>query len=143
MRLWKQHLKDTVPAEYASRYHLAPDTRVWQVIKEALAHPVPERQWQDFLSMSPWFENHKHFLRNQVGRFRDTGRLAVATYGVTQAAAMARDFGPEKDPWLLNSLYANRTVQRPAGGLPAHNYGFFDDFRALQRPQDRRPVKKS
>lgn len=143
VRLWKQHLTDTVPAEYASRYHLAPDTPVWQVIKDALADPVPAKQWQDFLAMSPWFENHKHFLRNQVQKFRDTGQLAVATYGVTQAAAMARDFGPQKDPWLLNSLYANRTVEPSGNGLPAHNYGFFDDFRALQRPQDRRPVNKS
>ncbi|MFC6066314.1 hypothetical protein [Streptomyces ochraceiscleroticus] len=140
VKLWEQHLKDAVPAPYARRYGVSPDTRVWQVIKQAIEHPVPAEQWRDFLSMSPWFENHKHFLRTQVGRFRDTGRLAVATYGVTQAAAMAQDFGPDKQPWLLNSLYANRTVERPDGGLPAPNYGFFDDFRALQRSQDRRPV---
>ncbi|WP_413800891.1 hypothetical protein [Streptomyces iranensis] len=56
-------------------------------------------------------------------------------YGVTQGAAMTRDFGPDKQPWLLNSLYANRTVERADDGSPAHNYGFFDDFRALQSPQ--------
>ncbi|MGI5471877.1 hypothetical protein [Streptomyces sp. CA-132043] len=143
VKLWEQHMKDVVPAPYARRYGLPQDTRVWQVIKQAIEHPVPADQWRDFLAMSPWFENHKHFLQNQVRRFRDTGRLAVATYGVTQARAMTENFGPDKQPWLLNSLYANRTVEAPGGGLPAHGYGFFDDFKALQRPQDGRPVKKS
>ncbi|MEK8172023.1 hypothetical protein NKH77_30040 [Streptomyces sp. M19] len=103
--------------------------------------PVPEREWRDFLSACPWFEDNKRFVRDQVRRFRDTGRLAVATYGVTQGAAMTRDFGPDKQPWLLNSLYANRTVEPTRDGLPAHGYGFFDDFRALQRTRDRRPVR--
>ncbi|MEV6128368.1 hypothetical protein AB0M05_16275 [Streptomyces violaceusniger] len=138
VQLWKLHLKDKIPARFASRYHLPPDTLVWQVIKEAVEHPFPEEKWRDFLAMSPWFENNKHFLRDQVGHFRDTGRLAVATYGVTQGAAMTENFGPDKQPWLLNSLYANRTVERAEDGSPAHNYGFFDDFRALQRQQDRR-----
>ncbi|MGW7750254.1 hypothetical protein ACWGK6_01525 [Streptomyces violaceusniger] len=138
VQLWKLHLRDKIPARFASRYHLPPDTLVWQVIKEAVEHPFPEEKWRDFLAMSPWFENNKHFLRDQVGHFRDTGRLAVATYGVTQGAAMTENFGPDKQPWLLNSLYANRTVERADDGSPAHNYGFFDDFRALQRQQDRR-----
>lgn len=54
---------------------------------------------------------------------------------------MTRDFGPDKMPWLLNSLYCNRTVARPDEGPPAGTYGFFDDFRDLQRPEDRRPVR--
>jgi hypothetical protein len=141
VNLWKQHLSDAIPAQFARRYRLPSDTPVWKVIREALEHPMPEKKWRDFLSMSPWFEDNKHFLREQVGHFRDTERLAVATYGVAQAAAMAGDFGPNKQPWLLNSLYASRTVERRQDGLPAHNYGFFDDFRALQRPQDRRPVR--
>ncbi|WP_262700449.1 MULTISPECIES: hypothetical protein [Streptomyces] len=139
VQLWKLHLNDTIPARFARRYRLPSDTPVWKLIKEAIEHPFPEEKWRDFLSMSPWFENNKHFLRDQVSHFRDTGRLAVATYGVTQGAAMTRNFGPDKTPWLLNSLYANRTVERADDGSPAHNYGFFDDFRALQRPQDRPP----
>lgn len=133
VHLWKQHMRDAVPAAYARRHHLAPDTPVWKVISEAIEHPMPEAQWHTFLRLSPWFEHHKHFLREQVGRFRDTGRLAVATYGVTQAAAMTRNFGPDKTPWLLNSLYANRVARRAHSDLPARSYGFFDDFRALQR----------
>jgi hypothetical protein len=91
--------------------------------------------------MHPWYNSHKHFLREQVTKFRDTGRLAMAGYGVVQGASMAREFGPKKSPWLLHTLYANRTVKRSDGGLPAPNDAFFDDFRALQRSEDRRPVR--
>ncbi|GAA2674189.1 hypothetical protein [Streptomyces lunalinharesii] len=139
--LWKKHMGSTVPAPFAHRYGLPADLKVWQFLKQAVAHPVPEQQWRDFLSMSAWYESHRHFMRDQVDRFRSTGRLAVATYGIAQAAAMVRDLGPEKQPWLLNSLYANRTVQHSAAGELPHNYAVFDDFRALQRPQDRRPVR--
>ncbi|MGW8375526.1 hypothetical protein [Streptomyces sp. ODS28] len=141
MPLWRKHLTDKVSPRFADQYKLPKDTPVWKVIKQALEQPFPEKKWHDFLAMSPWFENNKHFLRDQMARFRKTGRLAVATYGVTQSALMGSDFGPKKDPWLLNSLYANRTVEKPKSGLPAHNYGFFDDFKAAQRPQDRKPVK--
>lgn len=141
VQLWKQHLSDPVPAGFARKYRLPQDTPVWQLIVEAIEKPMPESKWRDFLSMSPWFEKNKHFLRNQVSAFRRTGRLAVATYGVSQATAMTKDFGPHKQPWLLNSLYSNRTVERSHDGRPARSYGFFDDFRALQREQDRRPVR--
>ncbi|MFD7500330.1 hypothetical protein [Streptomyces sp. NPDC059850] len=139
--LWERHLRDTIPAEFARRYQLPSGTKVWQVIKQATEHPFPQHKWHDFLSMSPWFETHKHYLRNQVQKFRDTGQLAVATYGVAQAPAMVKDFGPKKQPWLLNSLYSNLTVQDGEGGAPARSYGFFEDFRALQRAEDRRPVR--
>ncbi|MEV6133708.1 hypothetical protein AB0M05_44075 [Streptomyces violaceusniger] len=141
VHLWKQHMKDTVPARFARRYRIPQGTPVWKIIAEAIEHPMPEERWRDFLSISPWFENNKHFLRDQMGRFRDTGRLAVATYGVAQGASMVRDFSPRKQPWLLNSLYGNRTVERTDDGLPVGTYGFFDDFRALQRSEDRRPVR--
>lgn len=138
---WKEHMSDTISAEFARQYKLPADTKVWQVIRQATEHPFTQTKWHDFLSMSPWYETHKHFLRNQMQKFRDTGQLAVATYGVAQAPAMVKDFGPRKPPWLLNSLYSNLTVQEGEGGKPARSYGFFDDFRALQRAEDRRPVR--
>nr|WP_180217892.1 hypothetical protein [Streptomyces albus] len=141
VQLWEQHLSDPVPAGFARKYRIPQDTPVWKLIRDAIEQPMPAGKWRDFLSMSPWFESHQHFLRNQVRAFRRTGRLAVATYGVSQAAAMTEDFGPRKQPWLLNSLYSNRTVEPSRDGLPARSYGFFDDFRALQREQDRRPVR--
>lgn len=136
---WRRHLRDRIPGGFARRYGADPDTRVWQVLKEAVERPFPQEKWDAFLAMSPWFHENRHYLRDQVGRFRATGKLAVATYGVVQAEAMVRDIGPDKQPWLLNSLYANRTVRTPDGGLPGRNRAWCEDFRALQRPRDGRP----
>jgi hypothetical protein len=135
VQLWKSHLTDRVSAEYADTYQVPRDTRVWQVIKNALENPFPKQRWDTFLRTSPWFEDNKDFLREQTEKFRATGQLAVATYGVGQDAAMstADDFGPEKTPWLLNSLFAARTVEPGPGGAAAPNYAWLEEFKALQK----------
>ncbi|TDD79653.1 hypothetical protein E1293_22725 [Actinomadura darangshiensis] len=141
MPYWRQHMRDGIPAEFARRHAMDPDMPVWELLRNSIRNPLPQATWNEFLALSPWFETRKHYLRNQVQEFRDTGRLAVATYGVLQAQAMVRDFGPGKPPWLLNSLYASRTVQPQSDGTPGRSYSWFDDFRALQRKNDRLPVR--
>ena len=131
--LYKQHLRDPVAAEFAQRHHVRPGTPVWQVIKQALKNPFPQQKWDDFLNAHPWFADHRRYMTEQMGRFRGTGKLAVATYGIGQDAAMSGDdFGPDSTPWLLNSLFCQKTVQRD-GGLPGRNRVWDDQFRALQR----------
>jgi hypothetical protein len=130
--LWKAHLEDTIPAEFAQRYGFAPETKVWEVVRAATDHPFPQQQWNDLLASSPWFENHKHFLRDQVQRFRDTGRLAFASYGFRQDTLMVRNLGPTSVPWLFNSVFAPYTVQPDTNGLTGQGYSWIDDFRALQ-----------
>jgi hypothetical protein len=132
IRQWENHLTDRVSREYADKYDIKQDTRVWQVIRRALANPFTQSRWHDFLSTSPWFDDNKHYLRDQTRRFRATGKLAVATYGVGQGIAGARDFGPDSKPWLLNSLFASRTVQKLPDGSPAPNYAWLSQFQALQ-----------
>jgi hypothetical protein len=129
---WKQNLTKPIPATYAEKYGVATNTQNWQVIKAALEQPFAKQRWDDFLSMSPWFESRKHYLRNQMKMFRDTGRLAVATYGFKQGSSMSNNFGPDKTPWLLNSVFAPRTIQANADGSAAANYAWIDDFKALQ-----------
>ncbi len=143
VRHWRAHLRDRIPPRFARRYDIAPDTRVWQLLKTAVDTPFPQEKWDAFLSLSPWFHKNRHYVRDQVQRFRDTGKLAVATYGVAQADAMVRDIGPDKQPWLLNSVYATRTVRAHEDGATGHTTAWFDDFAALQRPRDRRPVRTS
>jgi len=130
---WKAHLEDVISPDFAQRYGFAPDTLVWEVIRAAIEQPFPQQQWDDFLASSPWFESQKHFLRDQVERFRDTGRLAFASYGFRQDALMVQNFGPEKTPWLLNSVFAPYTVQPADNGLAGQGYTWIDDFSALQR----------
>jgi hypothetical protein len=132
VQFWADHLKDPVSPEFAGRYGVRPGTPVWQVIKGAIDQPFTQQKWDDFLALSPWFEANKHYLREQVGKFRGTGKLAVATYGVGQDAAMVEKFGPKSTPWLLNSMFCPHTVQPGKDGLPGRNRAWIDDFRALQ-----------
>jgi hypothetical protein len=132
--LFKDHLTDRVAAEFADKYDVPKDTRVWQVINNALNEPFPQQRWYDFLRTSPWFENNKHFLSEQMERFRSTGKLAVATYGVGQDAAMSgTDFGPDTTPWLLNSLFASATIKKKPDGADVPNYAWIEEFKALQK----------
>ena len=133
---WKRHMTDRIPAAFAERYGYAADTEVWQVIDEAIEQPFPSRKWDDLLSQSPWFEAKKHLLRDEMERFRSTGRLAVATYGFNQIPSMTAGWSATKPPWLLNSVFADLTV-RPAGqGMAAPGNAWLDDFRALQETAD-------
>jgi hypothetical protein len=129
---WQKHLNDPVSTEFAARYGVQRGVPVWQVIKDAIDHPFPQQKWDDFLAMTPWFEGNKNYLQDQVQKFRKTGRLAVATYGVGQDAAMVDKFGPKSTPWLLNSLFCPHTVQPGRDGLPGRNTTWVDEFRALQ-----------
>jgi hypothetical protein len=129
---WQAHLTDQISAQFADSYGLAPTTLVWQAIAAAIDTPFTQEQWNDFLATSTWFQSQKTFLRDQVGRFRQTGRLAVATYGIRQGIPMVTNFGPTKTPWVLNALYDNHMVQTAPDGLPGRNYTWFDDFRRLQ-----------
>jgi hypothetical protein len=129
---WLKHLRDPVPGEFTSRYGLPSGTAAWQVIADSIQHPFPQPKWDDFLSMTPWFASHCNFLRDQIGKFRATGRLAVATYGVTQDAGMVAHFGPDSTPWLLNSLFCPYTVRPGPAGLPGQTSRWIEEFRALQ-----------
>ncbi|MFJ5290953.1 hypothetical protein [Streptomyces sp. NPDC088348] len=129
--LWQKHMGDTIPAAYAEKYKVSPNTRVWQVIGNAIKKPFPQERWDDFLTMSPWFASNKDCLTQQVQMFRETGKLAVATYGVVQIESMQTGWGPDKMPWIINPLYANRTV-REENGKTGRTTVWFDSFHGLQ-----------
>ncbi|RXS70375.1 hypothetical protein EST92_24670 [Streptomyces sp. TM32] len=128
---WEKHMGDKIPEAYAEKYEVPPNTRVWQVIGNAFEKPFPQERWDDFLAMSPWFASHKDYLTQQMHMFRETGKLAVATYGVVQIESMQTGWGAHKKPWILNPLYANRTV-REENGKVGRTTVWFDSFRALQ-----------
>lgn len=130
---FREHLKKPVAPEYAKQYGLAKGAPAWQAVRAALQHPVPQGQWDDFFATTPWLAQNKSFLTDQVGRFRATGKLAVATYGIGQDTAMSStSFGPSSPPWLLNSMFCQHTVQPAADGLPGRNTWWTEEFQALQ-----------
>ena len=65
-------------------------------------------------------------------RFRATGKLAVATYGITQDNDMVAHWGATSTPWVLNSLFCPKTVQNAQNGLPGQTTNWADEFRAVQ-----------
>lgn len=130
---FREHLRRPVAAEYAKKYRLAKGTPAWEVIRAALQNPVPQQQWDDFYATTPWLAENRAFLTDQVGRFRATGKLAVASYGIGQDTAMsATTFGPTSQPWVLNSMFCQHTVRSSASGLPGRNTWWTEEFRALQ-----------
>jgi hypothetical protein len=129
---WQQHMTDRIPAEFAQSYGYTPDTEVWEVIGQAIEHPFSSHKWNDLLAQSPWFESKKHLLRDEMARFRSTGRLAVATYGFRQIPSMTAGWSATKPPWLLNSVFATLTVQHRDEAMSTPGYAWIEDFRRLQ-----------
>ncbi|MEV0227759.1 hypothetical protein [Streptomyces sp. NPDC050704] len=143
---YANQMTQNIPADFVDAHEdeldtITRETKVWQLLKLAKEQRFTQQQWNDFLRMSPWFESRKHFIRDEVRKYRETNQLAVATYGVVQGQAMVTDIDKDKKPWMLNSLYVPLTVQYDEGGELPHNYTVFDDFTSLQREQDRLPVK--
>lgn len=133
VNLWLDHQTDPVSADFAGEYEEERGKQVWQVLKGAIDESFTQEKWDDFLAMTPWFKSNNTFLRDQVERFRSTGKLAVATYGVIQDEDMTTDFTATTQPWLLNSLFCPYTVEDGKDGLPGRNHVWINQFRALQK----------
>jgi hypothetical protein len=140
---WKEQMTKPVSADFARIYQLPPQTQNWQVVSQALAQPFGKAKWDDFLSLNPWFENNRHYLRDQMAMFTATGRLAIATYGFKQGSSMTIHFGPNSAPWLINSVFAPRSISANPDGSSAYNYGWITEFRELARPNSAATVQKT
>jgi hypothetical protein len=132
IKLYKKHMSDPVSATFADRYGISRGTPVWQVARGFIAHPVTQAEWNDFLLSCPWFAGTRNFMTDLVTRFRATRRCAAATYGLTQGAPSATDFGPGKPPWIFTSMFCPRTTRPGTNGLPGQNTTWTRQFRALQ-----------
>lgn len=145
VRLYAQHLKDPGSNNFADRYGFRRGTLVWQVGKSAIQHPFPQAEWNDFLTSCPWFENNKNFMSDIMTYFRNTGRCAMAGWGLFQDAGGAKCFGPNSLPWVFNTIFCPYTCQQGVDGLPGRNVNWIAEFRSLQDPPDGRgtdPVSK-
>ncbi|GGA84469.1 hypothetical protein GCM10011491_09990 [Brucella endophytica] len=134
VRHWKKHLTDVAPAGFLSRYDMASNLKVWQVIGAAIKSPFPQEKWNDFLASSPWYESRRNYICNQMALFRATERLAVAAHGYIQGPSAAANWGPDKTPWLLNSVFAQQTVRNWPDGTPGRGYAWIGNFRHCAEP---------
>ena len=129
---WQQHLDDAAPSGFCAEYGFSAGTSVWEVIGAAIDAPFEQAAWDAFTAQCAWFAEQRDYLSEQLAMFRNTGRLAVATYGFRQIPSMTRDWGPAKVPWLLNSVFAPLTVASGDDGTSGRTRQWFEDFRALQ-----------
>ena len=129
---WQQHLDDAAPAAFCADHGFSAGTAVWEVIGAAIESPFQQETWDAFTTGCAWLAEQRHYLSRQMAMFRDTGRLAVATYGFRQIPSMTAGWGPAKVPWLLNSVFAPLTVAPSGSASTGRTQQWFEDFRALQ-----------
>lgn len=134
MKHWKAQLNNPIPESFASRYELDPVMKNYQYIDSALKKPRQTTEWYNYLKASNWFESRKHYLQEAFALMTAESRFLIATYAIRQSYPYNQDFTPTTDPWILNGLFANRTlIPDPASGLNQQNYTFFEDFISIQK----------
>lgn len=130
---WKRHLDDAIGdsgagAAFASQHGLSPRMTVRDFCNQAFAQPVPEAEWQAFLSSQPWFE--PAYL-DAIGRMMEQHGLSLATYAFTTDPSSGRrpmKVAPGATPWFLNNLLVPGLAYVPGGRRAPENYGFFSSF---------------
>ena len=133
MKHWGFKMGEQIPQEFADKYGRNPDEKNFQYIDYALKSQVSRKEWTDFLSSSYWFENRTRYLWNSYQRFRSYRKFHVATYAMRQSFPFNRDFTRKTDPWILNGLFANRTVEKnPETYQNQFNYAWIEDFHKIQ-----------
>lgn len=134
MKHWGFKMEELIPEEFAAQYSRNPAEKNFQYIDYALKNQVPREEWVDFLSSSYWFENRTRYLWNSYQRLKSYRKFHVATYAMRQSFPFNRDFTKNTDPWVLNGLFANRTVKRePETRQNQFNYAWIKDFHKIQK----------
>lgn len=134
MKHFRSKMNETIPVDFAAEYEWDPATKNYEYIDHALKNQVIRPEWVDFLSKSYWFENRTRYLRNSYREFTKFDKFYIATYAMRQSFSFNRDFTANTDPWILNGLYANRTViPHPDDGRTQFNYAWINDFRRIQQ----------
>lgn len=128
---WQDNTRNTIPSEFASKYGYASDMLVHQYIYLALNNRRPKQEWDDFLSMCPWFESRKHYLMETYELLKQYKSFNIATY--SYQISWDTNFDGNTVPWLLNNLIAAVTIEDdPQTGWKQFNYSFIDDFKKIQ-----------
>ncbi len=130
---WKSQLNGTIPGSFASKYGYLPTMKNYQYIDLALKQARQSAEWFDFLQSSYWFESQKHYLQEAFSQMLAEPRFLLAMYAIRQSYPYNHDFTPETTPWVLNGLFANRTIVPDSlSGQNQFNYSFIHDFISIQ-----------
>lgn len=134
MKYWKAQMKDTISGSFAEPWQINPAWQNYQYIDYALKNPRPVNEWIAFLQNSVWFESRKHYLKEAHVLMTRQPKFLAGTYAIRQSYPFNQNYTATTDPWVLNGLFANRTVEfDPLSGQNQFNYSFIDDFIDLQQ----------
>ena len=102
-------------------------TKNYQYIDYALKNPRPAEEWYAFCKNSPYLENRKEYLCAAYNSFKSTGNVFLTFYALRQSYPINTDFTVNTDPWVLNGLFMNRSVEL-LNGRSQKSYSFLDQF---------------
>ena len=132
---WKAHLEDRVAAtraggRFAHRYGLPSGMTVAEFLNDTFQSPVPQAEWNGFLTSQPWFE--PDYLKRIAPELQANG-VVVATYAFTlnpfrRPGGRIRQVNASTTPWFLNDLFVPTLVSAPSSRRAAVNYGMFNCF---------------
>ena len=137
MKYWKSYNNsDIAPAFMAAARTSATDsifvppadiTKNYQYIDYALKNPRPAQEWYAFWENSPYLAAKSNYLCTARAAFKNTGKVYLSFYALRQSYPLHTDFTADTDPWVLNALFMNRSVQQ-INGRNQKSYRFLDQF---------------
>lgn len=86
-------------------------TKNYQYIDYALKNSRPVEEWNTFWKNSPYLENRKGYLYSAYNILQNTGNVYLTFYALRQSYPLNTDFTETTEPWVLNGLLMNRSVE--------------------------------
>lgn len=102
-------------------------TKNYQYIDYALKTPRPAEEWYAFWENSPYLFNRRSYLCNASNLYKAAGNVFLAFYALRQSYPQNTDFTVNTDPWVLNGLFMNRSVEL-VNGRSQKSYSYYDQF---------------
>lgn len=133
MKHWKSNNGGVVSSDFSQKYsHVATNWKNFQYIDYALRNPVSIEEWTDFIDMSPYIYNRRDYLKNTLQLLKETyPKTYIATYAIRQAYPFNQAFTQNTDPWVLNGIFLNRSVELDQqGNHQGHPY-FLSSFKSI------------
>lgn len=137
MRHWRNNNNADIAAAFVTKANenttdkiFPPPTGVtknYQYIDYALKNPRPAEEWYAFWENSPYLFNRRSYLCNASNLYKSAENVFLAFYALRQSYPLNTDFTVNTDPWVLNGLFMNRSVEL-LNGRSQKSYSYYDQF---------------
>lgn len=110
-------------------------TKNYQYIDYALKNPRPAAEWYAFWQYSPYLQGAKDYICTSYENLKNNGKVFAGFYALRQSYPFNTDFTETTDPWVMNGLFMNRTVEQ-VDGRNQKGYSFLDQFQKAVQGQN-------